>query len=299
MSTVKHGFDPMMIEVTLDCIHPLVPIRDKVFETAKFRTILSSIRELGVIEPLAVHPSRELDGHYDLLDGRLRLEALKQLGHKSARCMVSLDDESFTFNRQITRIASVQEHRMIRAALAKGASEERIAQVLNIDVKRVREKAHLLDGIAPEVARMLRDRQVIPAVFAILRKMKPLRQIEAVEMMNAANKFTKPYADMILVTTRPDALTDKARPKRQDEISPEDIARMEAEMERLQQDSSAVEDTIGETMLSLVVAKGFITRLLRNENIHGHLKRYHEDLLSSVVSTLEAISADNRASERE
>jgi RepB plasmid partitioning protein len=162
-------------------------------------------------EPLLVQPSRDLDGHYDLLDGRLRLEALKQLGHKSARCMVSLDDEGFTFNRRITRIASVQAHRMIWAALAKGASEERIAQVLNIDVKRVREKAHLLDGVAPEAARLLRYWQVIPAVFATLRKMKRLRQIEAVEMMNAANKFTKPYADMILITTRPDALTDPTK----------------------------------------------------------------------------------------
>ena len=61
----------------------------------------------------------------------------------------------------------------------------------------------------------------------------------------------------------------------------------------------AVEDTIGDTMLSLVVAKGFIIRLLRNENIRSHLKRYHEDLLSSVVTTIEAIAADNWASERE
>lgn len=299
MSAIKHGFEPTIIEVPLDHIHPLVPIRAKVLETPKFRTILSSIRELGVIEPLAVHPSRDQEGHYDLLDGRLRLEALKQLGHGKARCMVSLDDEGFTFNRQITRIASVQEHRMIRAALAKGASEERIAQVLDIDVKRVREKAHLLDGIAPEAARLLKDRQVIPAVFGVLRKMKPFRQIEAAEMMIAANKFTKSYAEMILVTTRTDALTDKAKPKKQDEISPEDISRMEAEMERLQQDSTAVEDTIGDTMLSLVVAKGFITRLLRNENIRSHLQRYHEDLLSSVVTTIEAIAADNRASDRE
>lgn len=164
MSVIRHGFDSALIEVSLDNIHSLVPIRGKVLQTAKFRTILSSIRELGVIEPLAVHPSRDREGHYDLLDGRLRLEALKQLGLAKARCMVSLDDEGFTFNRQITRIASVQEHRMIRAALSKGASEERIAQVLDIDVRRVREKAHLLDGIAPEAARLLKDRQVIPAV---------------------------------------------------------------------------------------------------------------------------------------
>ncbi|MBB3256227.1 ParB-like chromosome segregation protein Spo0J [Paraburkholderia bannensis] len=299
MTTVRHGFDPTILEVPLDCIHPISTIRSIVLETSKFRTILSSIRELGVIEPLAVHPSRDREGHYDLLDGRMRLEALKQLGHEKARCMVSLDDEGFTFNRQITRIASVQEHRMIRAALAKGASEERIAQVLDIDVKRVREKAHLLDGIAPEAARLLKDRQVVPAVFAVLRKMKPFRQIEAAEMMIAANKFTKTYAEMILVTTRSDALIDKAKPKKQEEVSPEDISRMEAEMERLQQDSMTVEDTMGETMLSLVVAKGFITRLLRNENIHAHLRQYHEDLLTSLTTTLESIAADNRASERE
>lgn len=298
MSTVRHGFDPTIIEVPLACIHPISPIRSIVLETSKFRTILSSIRELGVIEPLAVHPTRDREGHYDLLDGRMRLEALKQLGHEKARCMVSLDDEGFTFNRQITRIASVQEHRMIRAALAKGASEERIAQVLDIDVKRVREKAHLLDGIAPEAARLLKDRQVVPNVFGVLRKMKPFRQIEAAEMMIAANKFTKTYAEMILVTTRSDALTDKAKPKKE-EISPEDISRMEAEMERLQQDSMTVEDSMGETMLSLVVAKGFITRLLRNENIHSHLRQYHDDLLTSLVTTLESIAADNRASERE
>ncbi|MDN8037872.1 hypothetical protein [Burkholderia vietnamiensis] len=70
-------------------------------------------------------------------------------------------------------------------------------------------------------------------------------------------------------------------------------------MERLQQDSMAVEDTIGDTMLSLVVAKGFLARLLRNENIYVHLKRYHEDLLSSVVTTIDAIASENRASERE
>jgi len=299
MSSVKHVFDPMIMEVPLDRINILVPIRAVTLGTSKFRTILSSVRELGLIEPLAIHPSKGREGHYDLLDGRLRLEALKRLGHERARCMLSLDDEGFTFNRQITRIASVQEHRMIRAALAQGASEERIAQVLDMDIKRVREKAHLLDGIAPEAARLLKDRQVIPAVFAVLRKMKPFRQIEAAEMMIAGNKFTKAYAEMILVTTRPEALIGRAKPKKHEEISPEDISRMAAEMDRLQQDSMAVEDTIGDTVLSLVVAKAFIARLLRNDNIHDHLMRYHEDLLSSLVATLEAIAADNRASERE
>ena len=188
---------------------------------------------------------------------------------------------------------------MIRAALAKGASEDRIAKVLAIDVKKVREKAHLLDGIAPEAARLLRDRQVSPEVFRVLRKMKPIRQIEAAEMMIAANKFAKSYANMILVTTRPEGLIEKTKSQVGKDISPEDITRMEAEMERLQHDSLAVEDTIGDTMLSLVVAKGFINRLLRNENIRLHLHRHHPDLLSSVTATLDAIAADGRVISQE
>lgn len=299
MSHIRHCFDRDILDLEINKIRVLVPLKKQVLVTPKFRSILSSVKELGIIEPLAVHPSQGQPEHFDLLDGRLRLEAVKSLGQSTVRCMVALDDESFTYNKQINRIASVQEYRMIRAALAKGASEERIAKVLAIDVKKVREKAHLLDGIAPEAARLLRDRQVSPEVFRVLRKMKPIRQIEAAEMMIAANKFAKSYAEMILVTTRPEALIEKAKSRVGKDISPEDITRMEAEMERLQHDSLAVEDTIGDTMLSLVVAKGFISRLFRNENIRRHLQRHHPDLLSSVTATLDAIAADGRGISQE
>lgn len=299
MSTIKRGFEDRIIEIPIDLIRPGSQLSKGMLQTPKFGSITTSIEKLGVIEPLAVFPSTERLGQYELLDGRLRLEALKQLGRATAPCMVSTDDEGFTFNRHITRLSAVQEHKMIRAALAKGASEERIAEVLKTDVRSIRERAAMLDGVAPEAVTILKNRQVLPKIFSILKKMKPYRQIEAAEMMVAANKFTAPYAEMILATTRPEALTDSARPKKKSEISVEDLARMEEEMERLRQDCQAVETEMGDTMLALVVAKGFMSRLLRNETIHGHLKRYHGDLLESLVSTMAAIAADNRASEQE
>jgi hypothetical protein len=299
MSGVKHGFERQIIEVPIALIHLSAPVGPRILSTPKFRTILSSVRELGVIEPLAVFRSAENAGEYYLLDGRLRLEALKELKRQTAPCMVSSDDESYTFNRHINRSTAVHDHRMIRAALAKGASEERIAATLQMDVKRVREKIHLLDGIAPEAVSLLKDRMVIPRVFSILKKMKPMRQIDACEMMIAANRFTASYAGMLLATTRPEALTEPARAKKGDEISQEDLARMEKEMERLNLDSQAAEESIGDTMLTLVVAKGFTTRLLRNETIHEHLRRHHPDLLATLVATMEAIAADSRGPERE
>ena len=60
--------------------------------TPKYQTIVASIREVGVIEPLAVHPETD---SYILLDGHLRLEALKELGAVEAVCLVATEDEGF------------------------------------------------------------------------------------------------------------------------------------------------------------------------------------------------------------
>ncbi|TCK95595.1 plasmid partitioning protein RepB C-terminal domain-containing protein [Paraburkholderia sp. BL9I2N2] len=299
MSNIKHGFEGKVVEIPIERIVTSSQLTKGALATSKYKTILSSIAELGVIEPLAVYRSTRHLGDYDLLDGRLRLEALKELGRATAPCMISTDDEGFTFNRHITRLSAVQEHKMIRAALAKGASEKRIAEVLRMDIRSIRERAQLLDGIAPEAASILKNQQTAPKVFAVLKKMKPFRQIEAAEMMVVANKFTATYAEMILVATRSDALVEGAKPKKKSEISTEDLAKMESEMERLRQDCQAVQDEIGDTMLSLVVAKSFMARLLRNDNIHGHLRRHHGDLLASLVSTMDSIAADNRITERE
>jgi hypothetical protein len=299
MSNVRHGFEEKVIEIPLEQIVTTSHLAKGVLATSKYKSILSSVSELGVIEPLAVFRSTRRLGYYDLLDGRLRLEALKALGRETAPCMVSTDDEGFTFNRHITRLSAVQEHKMIRAALAKGASEQRIAEVLRMDVRSIRERVTLLEGVAPEAASLLKNRQAAPKVFSALKKMKPYRQIEAAEMMVAANKFTATYAEMILVATRTDALVKDARPKKTDDISTEDLAKLEGEMERLRQDCQAVEDEIGDTMLALVVVKSFMARLLRNDNVQGHLRRHHGDLLASLVSTMDAIGADNRITERE
>ncbi len=70
---------------------------------------------------------------------------------------------------------------------------------------------------------------------------------------------------------------DPHKPKKTD-ASPENNARMEREMEKLYQDYKAVEDTLGETMLVLVVAKGYVARLLRNEAIFAYLRRHYDDL---------------------
>ena len=118
-------------------------------------------------------------------------------------------------------------------------------------------------------------------------------------MMIAANRFTKPYAEMVLATTRPDQLVDDKKSKPSTDLRPEDIARMEREMEKLHQDYLMAEEEIGDTMLSLVIAKGYISRLMRNVAISDYLKRHHPDLVDGITSVMDAIATDARAPERE
>lgn len=301
MSEVKQAFEQRVIAIPLERILPSRRVEQLMSGSKKYASILSSIRELGVVEPLVVHPKPVIaDGipSYMLLDGHLRLEALKALGAIEALCLISTDDEGFTYNRQINRLTPIQEHKMIISALKKGIEASRIAKVLGINVDRVHERENLLKGIAPEVAEMLKVRMVSQDVFRSLRQMKPIRQIETVEMMISANCFTRNYARMVLAASRPEMLVEQKK-KSPSEVSAVDIARMEREMENLQHDYKQVEDTLGETMLVLVVAKGYLMRLLRNEAIAAYLQHHYAELLVELVSIMEAVTSDARQLERE
>src|SRR3546814_13293346 len=95
----------------------------------------------------------------------------------------------------------VQEQKMILKALEKGVSEERLARALNVNITTIRDKRRLLDGICDEVAKLLQDRMVPINTFSELKKLRPMRQIEAAETMMAMNKFSWTYAKSLVAAT--------------------------------------------------------------------------------------------------
>src|SRR3546814_13644552 len=102
-------------------------------------------------------------------------DLLRVLGATEAPCVVADDDESFTYNKRVNRLATIQEHYMIVRALDRGVSEEKLARALNVDVKVIRQRRHLLSGIRGDVADMLKDKPVGLHAFKKLPKMKPIR----------------------------------------------------------------------------------------------------------------------------
>lgn len=293
MTKVVLGFIPEPRQVALEDILPSRKAPEGLPLSRKFKQILSSIEEVGLIEPLTVTPLSGTPGRYTLLDGHMRLLALKELQVSAAPCLEATDDESYTYNNRINRLSSVQEHFMIRRALERGVSPERLAKALNVDVSHVRKKMNLLDGICPEAAAQLEDRQFSAELSRVLRKMKPMRQVECVELMTSANNMSVPYAEALLAATPNEMLLEPKESRRLAGISKEQMARMEREMQNVQGQYRLVEQSYGQDVLLLVLARGYLGKLVGNQQVARFLRSRSPEILEQFQVLVSAASLDS------
>lgn len=291
---VKIAFEQKVLILPITELLPTKALPAGVRETVKYRRIAASVAEVGLIEPLSI--ARQKNGSYLLLDGHMRLDALRSLGTAEAPCVVADDDESFTYNKRVNRLATIQEHYMIVRALDRGVPEEKLARALNVDVKVIRQRRHLLAGICPDVAELLKDKPVGHHAFQKLRKMKPIRQLEVAELMVSANNYTVSYAKALLATSKPADLHKPDELKKATGLSAEQMARLEREMAAVSEDYKELEASYGDDMLVLVVASGFIERLLSKPEIEGFLARRHPEFLENFRSIVQATSLDQSMS---
>jgi len=279
--------------LSLDLLLPLRKLPAAIRNSEKYKCILASIKEVGLIEPLIVYPQKGTPNQYLLLDGTIRLDILKALGETEAFCLKATDDEAFTYNHKVNQLSPIQEHFMIMRALENGVSEDRIAATLNVDVPAIRRKRDLLTGICPEAVKLLKDRRISPAAIRELKRVVPLRQIEMAELMIAANNCTASYAKCLFAGTSEDQrLAGQAEDR---SLSTEDVARMQREMATLHRDIKVIEETHGENVLNLVLAVGYIRKLLGNSRIEKYLRNHHADILAEFAKILEAPELDSAA----
>ena len=149
---------------------------------------------------------------------------------------------------------------MIRRAIERGVSMESLAKALSVDVSHIIKKATLLDGICPEAADLLKDRQFSAEISRVIRKMKPTRQVECIELMVSANNITVSYAEALLVATPAEMLVEGKKPPKLNGVTQEQMSRMEREMANLQGQYKLVEQTYAEDVLNLVLARGYLAK---------------------------------------
>lgn len=285
---MRLSFEATCLCIPIAAIQPLKLITPAIKKSPKYAQIVASIGEVGLVEAPVVARDRGERGKYLLLDGHLRIEALKDMGKTEVECLVSSDDEAFTYNRRVNRIAIIQEHRMILKAIERGAPEERIAKAFNVNVDEIRRKRRLLEGICPEAVELLEDKHVALNAFGFLRQMVPLRQMEAAELMVAMNKYSAGYARSLLAATPQAQLVNPRRPKAVRGLTETQLALMERESAQLEREFKLVEQSYGTDHLHLVLAKGYLARLLANERVVRYLEQHHQELLAEFARIAEA-----------
>jgi len=294
---IRSGFEDALINLQLDQIIFLKSINALTRKSAKYLQIRASIEEVGIIEPPAVHMDRNLKGKYILLDGHLRVDILKELQMAEVTCLLSRDDEPFTYNKHINRIATIQEHHMILRAIERGVSEQRLASALNVDLRSIHQKRDLLLGICPEAVELLKDKVIAPKTFRPLKAMKPVRQIEVARLMNDSGVYTHSYVLALLAATPQDLLLHPQRPKRIRGLDADKMARMEAEMEGLQKDFQLIEDNYAVDVMSLTFAKGYLAALLANARVVKYLAANQPDILKEFERITETTSLNQHIPE--
>ena len=294
---VQIGFERESVSIAMSDILPVRKVSAAVKASRKYQQIAASIREAGIAQPPLVARHGTLKGKYLLVDGNLRIEVLKELGVTEVTCLVSIDDEAFTYNRHVNRLATIQEHRMILKLIERGVPEERTAETLHVNVESIRAKLNLLHGVCPEAAALLEDKQCSATSIQALKKMKPVRQIEAVELMIAMNNFTVPYANALVASTPPEQLVDADAPKAPKGVSREQIAKLEREMATLHNGIKRIEATFGSDHLHLVLAVGYVSTLLSNAAITRYLEKHHREISKEFARTCGATALGSEAAE--
>lgn len=285
--TIKLACEPAIVTVPTDRILPMRSVTKEWRSGRKYQCIKASVQELGLIEPLVVYLQDSEETTYMLLDGHSRLEVLKELGELTAPCLVSHDDEAFTYNHKINVLTPIQEHFMILRAIKSGVPESRVATALSVDMEFVKRRTNLLDGICDEAVALLRDKSISAAAIREVRRVKPMRQIEIAELMRASHNYSAVYAKCLIAATPDDQLAEHARQKEVKGLSPDELARMEHEMELLTKEFRIVEESHAQNTLNLVVVVGYLRKLLDNARVVRYLSQNFPELLAEFQKLVE------------
>ena len=284
------AFEFNVLTIALDRLLPSRTIPEKLKISAKYRSLLASIKEVGIIEPLNVFPQK--GGRYLIMDGHVRLEALRDAGFPEAPCLVAKEDEAYTYNQKVNRISQIQANRMIIKALNAGVPEERIAKALNLAVHTIKSSRSLLKEICPEAVALLQDKLVSRKTLMLMKKVRPIRQIEMAEIMVAAGTYSGTYARALLMTTPRSQLVDPSGARKIPGIQPEDLARIEHEMKVQEQDFRLLDETYTEHVMALTIARGYLRSLLDNGRVVRFLSQHCHEYLPEFQRILEAVSLE-------
>lgn len=283
---IRRDFADELLWLPISSIAPrrVVTLRQR--QSIQYQRLLASLRMVGLVEPLVVFPRSDAKGCFLLLDGHLRLMALRRLRHEPIPCLVAYSDEGFTYNQLINRLSPDQARRLVGCALHSGVSEEHLGKAIDADMRAPLRKRLNFQGIAPEVIDELTKRAIAPATIDILRKLVPSRQIAAVAWMARTGTYTTNVARSLLLASKEEELASPVAVQRMARISAAAIARIRRNTHGSQRAWRRAETAYSEDVMQLIIAAPSFRKLIENQQIRTYLAAHHGDTFDHIRSML-------------
>jgi len=191
----------------------LEPLRERTNINTKkhrgFQRILSSVRAIGLIEPLCVYPE---NGGYVILDGYLRYLVCIELDLETVPCIVYKDKEAYTFNRMVNNLSGYQEIRMLRKSL-ETLDEKTIADTFGIKTIRHRLAPKLADDLHPKVAQAFEQDLLGKVAATEMACVSQARQAEMLREMKRVNDFSPSFIRALILKTPQEHRNPNRKPR--------------------------------------------------------------------------------------
>ncbi|WP_342777303.1 plasmid partitioning protein RepB C-terminal domain-containing protein [Ruegeria sediminis] len=109
------------------------------------------------------------------------------------------------------------------------------------------------------------------------------------------------HADALLKATPPEQRTDYKPPQpEQPKGDPlEQIVKLEREMSQVQEKYKHAEENYGSELLNLVVAKGYLKKLMENEAVRSYVGRHAPEILEQFELVLNTVSMEEAIEQTE
>ena len=273
-------------------IASLQPVRERENVTTKthkgFQRILSSIRAIGLIEPLCVFP--EPDGMHTILDGYLRYLACIELGAQEVPCMVYEEKEAYTFNRMVNRLSPYQEMRMLRKSL-ETLDEKTIADAFGMKSIRYRLAPKLVEDLHPKVARAF-EQDVLGKVAAIeLACVKLPRQLQMLKEMQRVKDFSPAFVRALILKTPPELRNPRRTPRKGWSEDKDRRKELVVRLEEAEKQHDFYTGLYRQYSADLLKTALYVRKVITTPEIEAHLRQHH----CGTLKELHQIVSDTNA----
>lgn len=284
---IKCCFNEETVSLNISDLLPTKKMPLNYDRSEKFIQIKCTLKAIGLIEPILIY----IDGDQNeikILDGHLRVEALKELGEVKVECLVSTVYDTYTPNTKVNQVTIIQIQKMLKDAIKAGVPIELLSSSLNVSVESLKGKISILNGISPKVIEILNDKNVPKATFQALKKMVPLRQLECANLMIKFDNFSKNFSHSLLQSSPKETLVETlSKTPASKEGHKKIIERLEKEMAHVHVDADKLKETYGSNSLKLTIIISHIKTLLENQILFRWMHKNKPDLLNELIKISE------------